>query len=995
MLRLKIAFILLLLLLANDYLKSQNIVINEFSPINLSVIQDEDGEYVDWIELYQSGSDPLPLKGYGLSDDTLSPLKWTLPDTILQPGAFLLIWASGKDRNLHTNFKLKSTGEVVLLSNPEGEKIDKTSFLDIPPDLSFGRYPDGNGEFSVLKNPTPALANVEILVSEITGKPIFSLPEGFYNDSVTISLFTPSVEDSIYYTLDGSVPSRESLLYGDTIILDSSTTLRARAFFSELDPGEITTKTYFINESSTFSTISLTTDPYNLYDPDSGIFLFWNPYYNSNLFQDWERPIHMQFFDEEQNHGFSLDAGVKVHGGLTRNVPGKSLSIMARAQYGESKINYQVFKDKELDVFNNLVLRNSGNDYRWTMFRDCFMHSILKDEMGLDLSASRPAVVHLNGSYWGIRNIKEKMNEHFLAGNYGIPPDRIDVLEYKHHNNEVQVVHGDATDFNNLIYFISGNDLSDHANYSYVASQIDIHNYIQYLIAQIYFDNSDWPGNNIKWWRRSEPLGKWRWLLFDTDFGYGLSPFGNETGVQLEHYKHNTLQIALATNGEEWPNPPHSTFLFRNLMKNQEFKHLFNNTFCDYLNTTFKSERILPILSDYQNLYTPEIERHHELNYTTGDWQGDIEVLATFASERLPNMFAHLAMHFGQRRGSLLTVDVNDPKKGKVGINSIVCEEYPWEGTYISVVPVQIRAIPQAGYKFSGWSDGIDTIARSINVGEISTLTAHFEAASFDPMHIMIHEINYISSTDFDTEDWIELYNHSEASANLGGWVFKDSNDEHAFVIPDNTLIEPKGTLVLCRELQGFKLLRSDLQNVTGSLDFGLSSNGELLRLFDPEGTLIDYVPYDSDTPWPNLAGKEGLTIALLDPELDNSLASSWDISKEQGGTPGILNWNQLILGQPDKMAQEHSLGQNYPNPFRIQTNIYYSIGTDTRAEIQIYNLSGQLVSTLVDRMHTPGNYNCSWDGTNSMGVRVNGGIYLYRISTDDHQETRRMILIK
>ncbi len=993
--KLKIALSAFILTLFSGALLSQNLSINEISSSNISIIQDEDGDYEDWIELYYSGDEPLHLDGYGLSDDTTVPLKWTLSDTILQPGEFLLIWASSKNRNLHTSFKLSSSGETLLLSNPEGEKIDEVFLPELYPDLSFGRYPDGDGQWKISVDPSPSLSNGDSLLTGFREMPVFSLPEGFYTDSVVLTLSAPEDEDTIFYTLDGSLPSRESLLYNDTLILKSSSTIRASIFSESSVAGKVGTKTYFINESSTFSTISLTTDPYNLYDPDSGIFIFSTPYYNSNLFQDWERPIHLQFFDEAQIHGFSMDAGVKVHGGLTRNVPGKSLAIMARSAYGNSKINYQMFEDKDLQTFNNLVLRNSGNDYRWTMFRDCFMHSIVKDELNLDLSEYRPAVVFLNGEYWGIRNIREKMNEHFLTGIYKLAPENIDVLEYKHHNSEVQVLNGSADSFNDLIDFISKNDLQDQDNYDYVNSRIDIPNYIHYLIAQIYFDNSDWPGNNIKWWRRNSPAGKWRWLMFDTDFGFSLSPFRNETGIELEHYKHNTLQIALASNGEEWPNPPHSTFLLRNLMKNQVFKYQFLNTFCDHLNTTFQPERILPILTAYENRYAPEMDRHHQLNYTTGDWPGDVDVMETFANERVPNMQTHLALHIGLRRGSKLTLDVSDPETGSIGINSIVCDHYPWVGTYLSKVPVKIRAIPQAGYKFLGWSDGIDSISRTINVGEISELTASFEMGVFEPENIMINEINYISSDDYDTEDWVELYNSSETSADLSAWVFKDSDDDHGFAIPDNTLIEPKGTLVLCREMESFTLLRSDLPDLLGNLNFGLSSNGELLRLFDSSGTLIDFVDYGASEPWPDLSGSEGLTIRLSDPELDNALASSWQISDRKGGTPGAGTVNEISTGIYAPAVQKHSLGQNQPNPFRTQTTIYYHIGKETRAQIRVYNLSGQLLTTLVDQRHAPGNYSCSWNGKNASGAEVSGGIYLYRISTPEHQETKRMILIK
>ena len=994
--------ILLLIVLPNK-LSSQGIVLNEISSSNYSLIQDEDGDYEDWIELYNSGSQPINLNGYGLTDDSTNLLRWVFPDITIQVGEYRLIWASGKDRRpadgdglseLHANFSIKSTGEETILSDTNGIRVDDMPAIEIPADLSYGRLPDGNDEYVLFQTPTPASENLDILYIGPCEEPEFSITEGFYTGSAVVSLSSATPGSSIYYSLDSSEPTEESIPFTGDISISKTSILRARAYSQDFLPSLIATKTYFIDEDFSFPVVSLTTDPYNLYDIDSGIFVYTNPYWESNLFQDWERPVNIQFFETDQNLGFNIDAGMKVHGGLTRGVAQKSIAVMTKSMFGDSKINYKFFEDKDISTFNNIVFRNSGNDFNRTLFRDCFMHSIIQDRMDLDLSATRPSISFLNGEYWGVRNLHEKMNEHFIAENNNIKPDNIDLLEYIHHNSEVQVVHGLADSFNSLIDYIGSNSLADNDHYEYVESQIDINNYIEYNVAQIYFDNSDWPGNNIKWWRKSYPAGKWRWLLFDTDFGFGLSPFGNETGDELLHYKHNTLLLATADNGDEWPNPPHSTFLFRSLLGNQVFQNRFINTFCDHLNTSFQADRVNDILDTYKALYEPEIERHRQsFSGGPGDWQTDVDVLSTFADNRVSYAYIHLMIQFGLQRGKMINLDVSDITKGDVGINSLLCSSYPWTGKYFPYVPVTVRAIPKPGFKFVEWSDGNTSLEREIDVQDITDLTAYFEISSFDPYDIMINEINYISSADFGTEDWVEFLNNSETTADISKWIFKDSDDTHIYSFPVGTFIQPKQGLVLCRDKTSFKFMQPDVKNLSGDMVFGFSSFGEVLRLYDSLNNLIDMVNYGVSSPWPDLLGMEGRTIQLVDTEKDNSLASNWRISNEIGGSPG--KENTIPLNTPEFRKEVWGLSQNFPNPFSEQTHINYYVEEASNIRIVIFNLSGQIVKELVNQQHEPGSYSSNWNGINDSGDRVEAGIYFYQITTAGYQKTRKMILIK
>ena len=340
--------------------------------------------------------------------------------------------------NLHTNFKIASEGETIILTNPSGEIEDMVDSTAIPTDISYGRQPDGSDTWSFFPEPTPQAPNNTEGFGEYCETPQVSHQGGFYSGPVIISLSINSDTHQIYYTLDGSIPSEDSFIYSGPIFIATTTVLRAAVIDNECFPGEVITHSYLIDEESTLPVVSLTSDPYNLWDEEYGIYVMgtdaeWDfPYFGANFWEDWERPIHVELFEPNGDLGFRLDAGVKIFGGWSRGLPQKSLAIYARPGYGTSEINYQIFPDKEIDSFVAIVLRNSGNEWfgsgqdNATMFRDG-MHTSLMDNTGIDHQEYRPAAVYINGDYWGIHNIREKVNEEFLASNNpGVDPDELD-----------------------------------------------------------------------------------------------------------------------------------------------------------------------------------------------------------------------------------------------------------------------------------------------------------------------------------------------------------------------------------------------------------------------------------------------------------------------------------------------------------------------------------------------------------------------------------------
>lgn len=695
--------------------QTPQLYINEFLASNSKLNLDPDYKaYADWIELYNAGETRLQLAGYSLTDNLSQPAKWTFPaNTSIAAKSFLVIWADDRNTGLHTNYKLAAEGEQIGLFDYTQKLIDSLSYGQQTTNVSYGRYPDGQGSWRYFSTPTPGAANLVQPFEGIVSDPVFSQPGGFYRGEQSITLSHDGTAESIRYTTSGAAPSDTAALYTAPIRISRTTVLRAQAFRSGSLPSRVITRTFFIDDSSTLPVVSLSTAPENLWDDRTGIYVVgtngvtgycMNTPCNWN--QDWERPATLEYYDAVGQLRFQLDAGIKIGGGCTRKYPQKSLAVYARSIYGSSKINYPLFPDKKSESYNNLVLRNSGQDWYRTLFRDGMMQLLVKDRMDIDWQAYQPAVLFINGVYWGIQDLREKHNEHYLEANYGIDPDRVDIVS---DNGEVH--EGSATLYKELINFVSAHNLAEKANYDQVRSQIDIDEYLNYLIAEIYFANIDWPGGNIKFWREWGAGHKWRWILFDTDLGFGAHPQGQ--------YDSNTLANVTSPVETYYANPPWSTLLIRKLLENQEFRNHFIQRFAGHIQTTFAPARAIARIDSLTALIAPEIPRHKQrwpasLSFGA-TWEAQIEITREFARKRPQHMMAHLKDKFMLAGTAALGVEANDFRMGRVSIEGVTLADSQTI-SYFTGIPLTCAALPAKGYRFAGWHGLSQTTEDTIQI---------------------------------------------------------------------------------------------------------------------------------------------------------------------------------------------------------------------------------------------------------------------------------------
>jgi hypothetical protein len=894
-----------------------------------------------------------------------------------------------RGRKLHTNFKIKGEGETLILSRPDSSVIDSLSAIEMMANLSYGRKPDGAKSWFYFAVPSPGAPNINKGYSLLNiDTVIFSAKGGYYPGGLQLQLSSTRQSDSIYYTLDGSEPTALSTLYKGTVTVSGSKVVRARSLKSDRLPGAISTNTY-VTKKHRLPVVCISTDPANLWDYYTGIYVLGpnastvSPYFGANFWQNWEKKAHVELYDTLGNKQIDQDIGIKIFGAYSRARPQKSLALYARREYGKGSFDYKVFKDKPIEKFEALVLRNGGNDWGQAMMRDGLTSTLVRD-MDIDRQAYQPAVIYLNGEYWGIQDIREKINSNYLSENHFVNPDNINLLV-----SNASVLEGTNAGYNQMTTFLNINTLESSQNYLQVKNKIDINNYIQYQLTQIYIDNRDWPGNNIKFWNSNDPGSLWRWIMYDTDFGFG---YKGSTA-----YSFNTLDYALIPDSPSGANRAWATLLFRRMVTNTGFRNEFVNQYADRINRNFSAERVSFVIDSIINIYQPEMGDHlTRWSLTMDKLLSSYSIVKTFALNRPEYARSQLRTKFGLGEPLQIKVEINQPGLGTVRVNSIIPYKFPFTGIYFKDLPIKLTAIPSPGYKFVRWETGSITsqsVSMDYNMAAPANFRAVFEAARHTDIKIVINEINYKSSPSRDTKDWIEFYNAGKATVNLKNWVISDGGPETGYLFPTDYILSPGMYVVVCRDLAAFRTFRPQVSNSIGDMTIGLSSSGDEINLYDPEGNLVDFVHFDVESPWPVVEDASGESIELTDLFSDNNSGRNWK-STISGGTPGTMNLRASELNNTNAQSTDCIISC-YPTPFRDYTSIRLEANMAGRYRVDIYNTQGKLLNTLLDQNIEGGEFYVDWYGDTADGVIVPEGVYIVRVTTGKQNFNTRVIRLR
>jgi hypothetical protein len=490
-----------------------------------------------------------------------------------------------------------------------------------------------------------------------------------------------------------------------------ATIIRARAYNPETKSySKTVTNTYFVDSNmvskyGTLPIISLTADYKDLFDPDFGIYTPATPtndYINPYQYSERRVPANIEFFEVGGALGFNGLYEISLQGVTSRSSPQKGLNVVVNEWFGEKTINYPLFKNSvskanQLIEFKSFIIRSWGSSRDWPMiFSDAYNQTLLA-KADQDIQDYRPAIVFINGEYWGLHELRQSIkNPEYFSSITGLNAENpgFDILEERDSiPNE-----GDSESWKALENFVQKNDLSIAENYQYVSNQIDMDNFITYIIHCTFTGKRDWPGHNEGKWRPRTTGGKWRWLQYDMD--HGLNSHGRPQYDMLFHISSEGLM-------------PHPLFIA--LLENQSFKEQFINTYADYLNSYFLTsvelDHFYNILNEIEP-YIPEYQDRWQLNL---GWEADKEYATDAIKKRHQLRFEQLSNNFDLKISRLITLQ-SDPYQGHIKINSLLVDENlpgvstpaSWSGIYFEGIPITIIAVPQPGFKFDHWETNVE-----------------------------------------------------------------------------------------------------------------------------------------------------------------------------------------------------------------------------------------------------------------------------------------------
>jgi hypothetical protein len=597
---------------------------------NYNFILDYQGDDSDWIELYNNTSDTIFLKDYYLSDNEFNLQKWRFPDIYMCPNSFSLVFASGKDTvfengEIHTGFAVSQTGEKLILSK-NNNLVSVVESQSLNMNKSFGQYPDASMNWAEFDFPSPNASNRDSLSEKL----VFSHLGGFYDSIFVLQLSGLSNTAEVYYTIDGSLPSRESFKYENGILISDNV-------FSPINITEIQIspeKYYYVPEtdfpkaiiikaagfnqegamctpvySNTFFIADLGIKKYNLpvvsitasyddlFDFYKGIlvpgvnFIADSSEWTGNYYQrgeEWERAANVEIYNAQGNCIFNNGLGLRTHGGNSRRMPQKGFKLYACGKYGTKEMTTNIFTNFHINEFHSLVLKPFCASWSGYGAED-YLASQLVKQLECDYIQTIPTIVYLNGEYWGIYYIQEEADEDYIKQHYDLEKEECVIAETW--NNTTNT--GISDSFSDLFNYVNDNGLQSNAYYYEFCKRVNINKLIDYYLFELFISNFDWSANNMKCWL-DKNTGLWSWIFYDGDAGFGDPDF-------------NSFNHANNISDDYWPNNKNSTLFFRELSKNSRFSNAFAIRLIDVLNNEFNSQNLDIIFDDIFSEISPNI----------------------------------------------------------------------------------------------------------------------------------------------------------------------------------------------------------------------------------------------------------------------------------------------------------------------------------------------------------------------------------------------------
>ena len=635
---------------------SAQLRINELMQSNIDCLMDELFDFPDsWVEIYNESEEPVNINGWYIGEKKDYLKGWRIQkDTIVPAKGYLVIFCDKVGEGIHTDFRLETTKESNLyLFDPNGNKVDEVK--DIPaqpnPNIAYGCISEGS--FHFLIDATPGYTNNHLTASQITSAPKFEQRAGVYKTPIKIAITdTSNIPNAkIYYTIDNSEPNRNSLVYTGPIAIDTTTVIRAKVIADNYLIPRSLAQTYIITDRElTLPIISISTDNRYLWDDSIGIYCVgkngketsYPGVEKANFWWDWRRPMIFSYFANQNSKETLNQLGeLRIAGGGSRIYPTKSLILYSHKRFGKKEFDCQFFhtEDKKDVIIKSLMLRNSGQDwgdsgwYEWfgIYFNDAANQLLLGGKVDLDYQAYQPAILYINGQYWGIINIRERSEEDYVYGNYN-RLENVDVIE-----NMELVQAGDNVALSLLLKELENGQL----NYNAVSNNVDILEFVNFFILRIFLADLDFPARNVIIWRERIEGAKWRFIVKDTDIG----------GI-ITSADHNTIDYILNEENYDLKEIDfwlQRSFFFRELMSFKEVRELFVRYFTVYLGDILTSKKAFHMVDSLKGVVEQEMPFHlMRFDISTMElWEKRVEKKKEWLSERISYQYQHLNDYMG------------------------------------------------------------------------------------------------------------------------------------------------------------------------------------------------------------------------------------------------------------------------------------------------------------------------------------------------------------
>ena len=708
----KNALLAVMMVAGSMTLSAQSVVINELQAANVDMFVDPSFNYGSWIELYNPTDKDISLNGWYISDTKSELKKYSLGKkrgTIKAKG-YKVLWLDNHSKYAPTqiNTKLDYDGGSIYISDNQGKLVCQMDYPEAISRTSYARTTDGGNEWGVTAQPTPGKSNASsTFATERLEAPVVNRDGGLYPSKVTVRVTIPEGA-KLRYTTNGTTPTETNGTLSTTgvISVSSTKTMRFRLFKDGYLPSRVVTRSYIITDRKyNLPVISVVTNPDNLYSDSLGILVKgvngrtgngqstpcnWN--------MDWERPVNFEYFTTDGEMVINQEANMERCGGWSRAWTPHSFKIKANKVFeGENYIPYQIFPKKTYLKHRTLQIRNGGNDNNCRI-KDAALQTIVHTSgLNIDGQECQPVVHYINGSFKGLLNIREPNNKHFVEANYGLDDEEIDQFEMSPDSNYVQKC---GTDESFLRWYELSANASDNATYEEICNMVDIDEYINYMAVELYLGSDDWPQNNVKAFKPRYEGGKFRFVLFDLDHSFNLSSnafstFANKKTHTFAHvYETNssiTAEIKLVT-------------IFLNMLKNNQFRKQFIDSFCLMAGSVFVPERCNAIIDSMAT----NIEQ--VLSYENKSPWGTANELKSNLSNRQRTMISGLKSYGNMKLSGVKEQTVSfksNLPQARLLLNGMPVPTNQFEGTLFT--PITLKAEAPAGYRFAGWKNSAST----------------------------------------------------------------------------------------------------------------------------------------------------------------------------------------------------------------------------------------------------------------------------------------------